>query len=175
MLYSRPLLTREGKVQFGLQHTHALNRMSDLGSRNQDSRLMRYVFPRQFKLHNVFTFQADHRQTTQPAKDYTFREEEFRGLSDEQLCKLPKRLRGRPLDLIRRMRKRHRSCALTQLLAHYCPVTVNTCAIKCLDSSSLDTGIASWSALHTQQLFRHRRRRYHREREVAWLRGEVRG
>lgn len=93
--------------------------------------VMKYIFPRQFGLHNVFTSQVDQRQTVQPFKDYTLREEEIthseeleRAKRQQQLPKVPKRLRGCPFQLVKKLQKRNRNCSYTELLRHYCPIEV---------------------------------------------------
>jgi len=96
---------------------------------------MKYVFPRQFRLHNVFTCKIDHRETGQPFKDYTIREAEIQstqpanvGLatSKETLgLRLPKRLRGGPWQLVSAIRKRHQRCSYVELLRYYCPAPVS--------------------------------------------------
>lgn len=98
---------------------------------------MKYIFPRQFGLHNVFTSEVDSRETAQPFKDYILREEEIarreemmRGSRNgteerKESTKLPKRLRGKALALVQRLQKRHQRCSYTELLRHYCPLEVS--------------------------------------------------
>jgi telomerase reverse transcriptase len=99
---------------------------------------MRYVFPRQFGLHNAFTSKVDRRETAMPFKDYTLREKEIH----QSMCKalhgkatdlsevnrwksrVPKRLRGAAVALINRLRTLHHRCSYTELLRYYCPVKV---------------------------------------------------
>ena len=91
---------------------------------------MKYIFPRQFGLHNVFTSTIDAKETVQPFKDYTLREHEIiqntqRAIpSDLSRVRsyLPKRLRGSLFDLVSRLQKRHSQCAYYELLQHYCPL-----------------------------------------------------
>ena len=91
---------------------------------------MKYIFPRQFGLHNVFTSTVDRRETVQPFKDYTLREEEISRVDSARKqksaaynpSKLPKRLRGQLICLIQKLQKRHKSCAYVELLRYYCPV-----------------------------------------------------
>ena len=89
---------------------------------------MKYVFPRQFGLHNVFTSSVDYKETVQPFKDYTLREQEIHHRvkqdsdTNRTLRKVPKRLRGLPSKLISRIHKRHARCSYTSLLRHYCPL-----------------------------------------------------
>lgn len=94
-------------------------------------RVMAYMFPRQFGLHNVFTSQVDRQKSAQKFQDYTLREDEissaFRRV--DQACdgnfavriRLPKRLRGRPKELVERLQILHARCSYVQILDHYCP------------------------------------------------------
>ncbi|KUI62081.1 Telomerase reverse transcriptase [Cytospora mali] len=126
MLYARAALNARGLVHFGLRHIHALNRFplrhlikdpggtennNDNGkrSRNFDNtlRVIMYMFPRQFALHNAFTSHVDTAQTAQRFQDYTLREEEiftkFRkveGGTDVLDVRIPKRLRGKLEHLV---------------------------------------------------------------------------
>lgn len=93
---------------------------------------MKYIFPRQFGLHNVFTSPVDRRETVQPFKDYTLREQEI-ALRQRQIqlknasptgppkVRLPKRLRGQAVVLVKKLQKLHRRCSYAELLRHYCP------------------------------------------------------
>jgi hypothetical protein len=99
---------------------------------------MKYIFPRQFGLHNVFTSKVDPRDTALPFKDYTLREKEIqqvlqrqsskRGISrakvDGMKSHVPKRLRGEPVSLVNKLRKLNKKCSYIELLRHYCPVEV---------------------------------------------------
>ena len=100
---------------------------------------MKYVFPRQFGLHNVFTSKTDNRETTQPFKEYVFREDEIALADKKRQCKratfianadnandgprastkVPKRLRG-AVKLIQTLQNRNKKCAYSELLTHYC-------------------------------------------------------
>jgi len=89
-------------------------------------RILMYIFPRQFHLHNVFTEKVDSRETVQPFKDYTLREDEinskFPTLSS---AKIPKRLRGNAAGLVRKLQALHGRCSYKELLEYYCPVSPN--------------------------------------------------
>ncbi|KAK8050638.1 RNA-directed DNA polymerase [Apiospora phragmitis] len=120
MLYARPALNARGLVHFGLRHIHVLNRSpyvkpdsgsaSDaavLASRNDANtlRVMMYMFPRQFGLHNAFNSRVNFSETSQRLKDYTLREQEiqdkFGELAGDDIRRKkanPKRLRGRVND-----------------------------------------------------------------------------
>ncbi|KAK2755546.1 hypothetical protein FQN54_006486 [Arachnomyces sp. PD_36] len=145
MLYARAVLNAKGEVRFGLRHKHVLNRCSDSSNLSQTVHIMKYIFPRQFGLHNVFTSRVDTRETVQPFKDYTLREDEIEA-ADRATCmkkgvgvtkegdggdgnaknplktKLPKRLRGELVSLIQKLQKRHTRCAYSELLKYYCPI-----------------------------------------------------
>ena len=108
---------------------------------------MRYIFPCQFGIHNVFTSKVDPRETAMPLKDYTLREKEIQELmspltsngtlSKEEIARrtlhVPRRLRGSPVALINKLRKLHQKCSYMELLRHYCPVEVTTILlVSCL-------------------------------------------
>lgn len=93
---------------------------------------MKYIFPKQFGLHNVFTSPADVRETVQPFKDYTLREQEIARHQRQIQLKsaspagspkvlLPRRLRGQAVALVKKLQKLHGRCSYTELLRHYCP------------------------------------------------------
>ena len=91
--------------------------------------VMMYIFPRQFGLHNVFTSEVDRRQTTHKFLDYTLRDEEiskkFSRTEDDAnslKVRLPKRLKGKAMDLVRKLQILHSRCPYFELLKHYCPV-----------------------------------------------------
>ncbi|OJD31087.1 telomerase reverse transcriptase [Diplodia corticola] len=135
MLYARAALNAKGEVRFGLRHIHVLNRLSDHTSLKQTIHILKYIFPRQFGLHNVFTCKTNFRETSQPFKDYTLREQEIsrdllrrasgKGRRDSKSGDIkdviPRRLRGHAVDLVRRFRVLHRRCSYVELLHYYCP------------------------------------------------------
>ncbi len=127
----------------GLLDLDVLCRFPDLRSHEQTVHIMRYIFPRQFGHHNVFTSKTESRETVQPYKDYLLREEEIAraelrrrrspkhlGKSEKQKTNVPKRLRGWPTELVLQIRKRHTECPYAYLLRHYCPVKVSS-EVKC--------------------------------------------
>ncbi|KAI1828107.1 hypothetical protein F4861DRAFT_243412 [Xylaria intraflava] len=143
MFYARAALNARGQVCFGLRHIHILNRsplqqldegqdaesLASLARQNDGHTLkvMMYMFPRQFGLHNAFTSKINFKETSQRLKDYTLREEEIikkfgRIRDDDVHVKVPKRLRGRARDLVRKFQVLHQRCSYSQLLQHYCPV-----------------------------------------------------
>lgn len=83
--------------------------------------VLMYMFPRQFGLHNVFTSLLDTRESGQPFKDYTVREEEIQArLGKEPKIKVPKRLRGEALRLVQRLQVLHQRCPYDALLKYHC-------------------------------------------------------
>lgn len=101
---------------------------------------MKYIFPRQFGLHNVFTSEIDKRQTIQPFKDYTLREDEIlsverqrhsrhpslqiRAGESRESFKIPKRLRGKVVELVQKLQRANQCCPYSELLRYYCPIEV---------------------------------------------------
>ena len=150
MFHARAALNAKGKVTLGLRHIRelpnqywkmiqterlidVLNRYHDFNNSNHTIHVMKYIFPRQFGLHNVFTSPVDPRETVQPFKDYTLREEEITRHQCRLLSKrakpagsprthIPKRLRGQAMALVKKLQKSHSRCCYTELLRHYCPV-----------------------------------------------------
>lgn len=96
--------------------------------------LLKYIFPRQWGLHNVFTSSADRRQSATPHRCYANRDAEIvkhwnqhtrivRDGSDAVRLgpHIPKRLRGNCVTLIEAVLRRHHKCPYAALLQHYCP------------------------------------------------------
>lgn len=118
-------MNAHGHVCCGLRHIHALNRSRDVKDRHQTVHIMKYIFPKQFGLHNVLSSDVNPKETAQPFKDYTLREQEIkRTLLGDAIrgSKIPRRLRGKCENMIAMMRRRHARCSYTSLLQHYCPV-----------------------------------------------------
>ncbi|TPX14184.1 uncharacterized protein E0L32_000578 [Thyridium curvatum] len=145
LFYARAALNARGLVHFGLRHIHALNRFTyrsastfldqppkddevkNLERRNAANtvKVMMYIFPRQFGLHNAFTSMVDFRKTAQKFQDYTLREDEVSKLYPDVDGKskhpVPKRLWGEAKRLVERLQILHNRCSYSQLLQHYCP------------------------------------------------------
>lgn len=93
-------------------------------------RIMMYMFPRQFGLHNAFTSHVDPTKTAQKFQDYTLREEEIfakfaKNGADSSPgldVQVPKRLRGKAEHLVQRLQTFHARCSYAKLLEHYCSV-----------------------------------------------------
>lgn len=120
ILYAKPSVNKAGKIKFGLHHTHVLERCSHSAQLDTGAHVAKYVFPRQFGLHNVFTSTTDPTETAQQFKDYTLREQEVKGLRSRAPAKIPRRLRGKTLELVRKIQCNHQRCSYTQLMRHYC-------------------------------------------------------
>jgi telomerase reverse transcriptase len=115
-----------------------LNRFPRRDDKSQTIHIMKYIFPRQYGLHNVFTSKIDPRETAMPLKDYTLREKEIhqsmcRDLGDKASnadekakwkLRVPKRLRGDVVVLVNKLRILNQRCSYTEMLRHYCPVEV---------------------------------------------------
>jgi telomerase reverse transcriptase len=124
ILYGKPCLDSKGEVCFGLKHNHVLNRYTDSKDTEKTAHVMKYVFPRQFGLHNVFTSDIDLKSGTQGFQDYTLREIEINGhgkrkQGDLKPESLPKRLRGGAQDLVGKMQRNNKNCPYAQLLRYY--------------------------------------------------------
>lgn len=111
-------------------------------------KLMMYIFPRQFDLHNVFTSAIDANQTAQKFHDYTLREDEIskkmrvnKGSPEKSLPKLPKRLRGSTRDLVQRLQVLHARCSYFELLRHYCPTFLDGSHGKKKQTGASDSSI----------------------------------
>ncbi|KAL9095597.1 MAG: hypothetical protein Q9165_002029 [Trypethelium subeluteriae] len=129
-----------GKDVLSKDDVYVLNRCRDLHDGKQTQYVMHYIFPKQYGLHNAFVSQTDSRETTHAFKDYTLREKEILSKcrqserntvsdpasSDDLKClPLPKRLRGRPFELVAKFRRFHARCSYVELLRHYCPFPVH--------------------------------------------------
>jgi telomerase reverse transcriptase len=113
---------------------------------------MRYIFPRQFGLHNVFTSKVDSRETAMPFKDYTLREKDIHNsmctaLGDKVTdgeetarwkMRTPKRLRGHVFALIQKLRILNQRCSYMEFLRHFCPVEVPQFSVDCVKVHSAD-------------------------------------
>ncbi|KAJ9485945.1 hypothetical protein VN97_g7403 [Penicillium thymicola] len=136
-----------GRVEFkkkapsGLGQTHVLSRFSSLDSMAQTVHIMKYIFPRQFGLLNVFKLDSDSRNIMDDSKTFMFRESEISRLDEEKRLqrpqpkneftaadcdgvgsvKVPKRLRGITIELVRKLRNRNAQCSYEELLRYYCP------------------------------------------------------
>lgn len=101
--------------------TDILNRLRNDEEVDRSAHLLKYIFPRQFGLHNVFTYAVDTKNSAQPFKDYTLREQEIKSAHRNKQRSLPRRLRGECEALVGHLRTRHERCAYSALLQYYCP------------------------------------------------------
>lgn len=80
-----------------------------------------YIFPRQFRLRNMFVPTGDaNSQFT--SHGHIMREEEI--FAGDEHPKIPKRLYGKAAELTQSLRVRHARCSYYELLKHYCPTEV---------------------------------------------------
>ncbi|CAD0112186.1 unnamed protein product [Aureobasidium uvarum] len=117
ILYRKPDLNAKGGAYFDI-----LNRIGNHEEIDKNAHFLKYIFPRQFGLHNVFTHAVDMKNSAQPLKDYTLREQEIKSASRASKQRsVPKRLRGECETLVDHLRTRHERCAYSALLQYYCP------------------------------------------------------
>ncbi|KGY14464.1 hypothetical protein PABG_12677 [Paracoccidioides brasiliensis Pb03] len=161
MLYARAAVDNKGRVKFGLRHTHVLNRYPESTNRSHTVHIMKYIFPRQFDLHNVFTSSVDSKETAQRFKDYTLREDEItrrrhrrqgNTISSEVWNQIPenvpKRLRGEPVVLVQKLQKRHQQCPYAELLRYYCTTEVTLNRSKPSSSTKLNVAFSQGGSAH---------------------------
>lgn len=120
------ILNRAPYAQVGVDPRSS--RQADQSSEENTLKIMAYMFPRQFGLHNVFTSNVDRTKTAQKFQDYTLREEElsvaFRrtdGGKPVLRMRPPKRLHGDAQRLVQRLQVLHARCSYVSLFEHYCP------------------------------------------------------
>lgn len=129
-----------------------LSRFSSLDSMAQTVHVMKYIFPGQFGLRNVFTLDSDERNIMDESKSFMFRESEISRLEEEKRLqrpqpeneiadadcgavrsvKVPKRLRGIAIELVRKLRNRNAQCSYGELLRYYCPTDVRQFCLQWL-------------------------------------------
>ena len=128
-------------MDYSLTAVDVFNRFPEGNDMAHTVHVMKYIFPRQFGLHNVFTSIVDQKETVQPLKDYTLREQEIalkdrrakrRKTTDESATSaaaswLPRRLRGETLRLVQKWQVLHSRCSYHELLKYYCPVEASLC------------------------------------------------
>ncbi|KAK6538129.1 hypothetical protein TWF694_011011 [Orbilia ellipsospora] len=77
IFYAKPGNNKHAEPKIGLRHIHVLNRFNDHSKRHHKVHVLKYIFPRAFGLHNVFTSFINKTDTVQAFKDYTLREDEI--------------------------------------------------------------------------------------------------
>lgn len=136
-------------------------------SQNQANtvKVMMYMFPRQFALHNAFTSKVNGLETAQKFQDYTLREDEIAPIMQAAkarpngLPKLPKRLRGSAWRLVERLQVRHGRCSYAEFLKHYCPSVLQHRRSSAKAGPTLerppkpDRGIAQRASAESQMYF----------------------
>lgn len=126
MAYPLDVLNRFPHVSTSGDAAHS--EQANLEPHQNTVHVIMYIFPRQFGLHNVFTHNVNRQETVQPFKDYTLREDEInqKFVSAEDI-KIPRRLRGKVIELVGRLQARHSRCPYMELLRYYCPVGLSIC------------------------------------------------
>ncbi|KAL3418000.1 telomerase reverse transcriptase [Phlyctema vagabunda] len=169
MLYARATFNACGGVRFGLRHIHVLNRCPFQNNKRTDTgeykqpptedgidkpqpntvTVMMYIFPRQFGLHNAFNSDVNRSETVQPLKDYTLREDEIKVKYIHEKPKIPRRLRGKVVELVKKLQILHGRCPYKKLLEYYCPIESRASRpsqITIDDSDSSDTTLLKTQA-----------------------------
>lgn len=168
ILYVKPSLNSKGDVRFGMKHNHVLNRYSDSKDAKQMAHVMKYIFPRQYGLHNVFTHDLESRGVGQGFKDYTLREIEISGSlgrvasNHTKIEHLPRRLRGAAQDLVRKMQRNSKNCPYAQLLRYYTsqtgfigPTTDRFTpdeSVQCVMKTQLTASLPSYTMMTTSSI-----------------------
>lgn len=106
---------------------------------------MKYIFPRQFGLHSVFTHATDRRETTHAFKDYTDREGEIATALKDRDLKVYRRLGTRLLPLIRKMQQLHKKCSYHELIEYYCSQNSEA------SSKEMDVDVSFGSEEHSKE------------------------
>ena len=86
---------------------------------------MRSVFPRQFKMRNVFS--ADLHKNDQVKEKVAAHAKpggQRQRVSKYNFPGIPKRLRGEAVSIISKLQVLHAQCAYVELLRHHCPTKV---------------------------------------------------
>lgn len=150
ILYGKPIINQKGEIHWGLRRIHILNRLSNMRDAAEDVDLMKYIFPRQFRLHNVFTSTTDRRETTQTFKDYTVRDAELSGISSQPRTHVPRRLRGKARLLAHKLRQLHHRCSYEQLMYHFCPTPFSSTRASPLAVTKQPSLFEQRTLFHTQ-------------------------
>ncbi|EPS41730.1 hypothetical protein H072_4367 [Dactylellina haptotyla CBS 200.50] len=103
IFYAKPGNNKYAEPKNGLRHIHVLNRFCDHTKRHHKVHVLKYIFPRAFGLHNVFTSTVNKADTVQQFKDYTLREDEINAkislsISDRRLRRILNK--DKPMDLV---------------------------------------------------------------------------
>jgi hypothetical protein len=100
--------------------------------------ILKYIFPHEFRLHNVFTHTTDRRETTHAFKDYTDREQEISLANRDRDAKVYRRLAA-ALPLISKMQKLHKGCSYDALIKFYCDSRNTEMASAIVDEASMES------------------------------------
>jgi len=121
-----------------------LNRYQNHHDQDEAKHILKYIFPRQFGLHSVFTHATDRRETTHAFKDYTDREAEIASGIQDRDPKVYRRLGPRLLPLIAKLQKLHKECSYHALIEYYC-------GQKDEDSGQIEVDVSFGSEDHSKE------------------------
>ncbi|QIX00073.1 hypothetical protein AMS68_005590 [Peltaster fructicola] len=135
MLYGRPDRSPDGRIRLTLGRKHVLSRLINQEDESENVHLAKYIFPHQFDLQNVFSAPDAHTATMQSLRTSDDRDIEIVAALDRMQAKLgdkvlddarlktlvPRRLKGGVLQLVRRIRMRHKRAAFRYMYEYYCP------------------------------------------------------
>ncbi|CZR51337.1 related to telomerase reverse transcriptase [Phialocephala subalpina] len=167
MMYARAATNIQGDVHFGFRYNHLLNRwplrkkppepkngpQQNTPHERSTLQVMMYMFPRQYGLHNVFTCDVDPWQTMQPFKDYTLRDDEIISrFPGDPMPKIPKRLRGRTVELVRKLQISHRRCPYKILVDGQASRVLSEMPLSTNDSTKPKTQMSASTATSSKAL-----------------------
>lgn len=142
ILYAPPIFDSKGKIQFGMKSRESgqdqlfgpladiadvLNRFPSSTSLAHTTHVLKYIFPKQFGLHNVFSSVSNGQDIF---KDYAYREDEIAKLEKAKRAHpnsesmIPRRLQGKAVELVQQLQNRNKHCSYVHLLNYYCPAEV---------------------------------------------------
>jgi hypothetical protein len=115
-----------------------LNQYLNHKNQGEAKHILKYLFPREFRLHNVFTHATDRRETTHAFKDYTDREQEISLANRDRDVKVYRRLAG-ALPLISKMQKLQKGCSYDALIKYYCNSRNTEIASEIVEEGSMES------------------------------------
>ncbi|KAJ5492091.1 Telomere reverse transcriptase [Penicillium expansum] len=117
ILYGR--VESKKKVPSGLGQTHVLSRFSSLDSMAQTVHVMNMDDSKRFMFRESEISRLEEEKRLQrPQPPIEFADADCGG---ERTIKVPKRLRGITIELVRKLRNRNAQCSYKELLRYYCP------------------------------------------------------
>ncbi|EJU06487.1 hypothetical protein DACRYDRAFT_92476, partial [Dacryopinax primogenitus] len=121
IFYAKPSRAPDGKIRAGLPRFHVLNDLRhDHRSENAARHALKYIFPSEYGLHNVFTSPLDRLNPAFAFKDYTDRNDE---IVAHGKMKTPKRLK-QAMPLSSKLLALHCQTSYKRLCDTACPSKV---------------------------------------------------